>query len=221
MQQRKIVFATNEIYHVYNRSIAKAEIFTTLSHLNKIFETITYYRYPQTLKFSQFQILTDQQKHDYLSVVYRKTQLIEIYAFSFMPNHFHLLLKQKVDNGIKLFISIMQNSYAKYFNKRYDRQGGLFQSPFQGARIETDEQFIHVSRYIHLNHVTSYITPPDQLITHPYASFYDYIQENRFSWLTTRPLLSFFPTKEGYKKFVLDQADYQKKISELKHLSID
>jgi putative transposase len=221
MQQRKVVLAKDEIYHIYNRSIAKEQIFTSLSQLNHMFETIDYYRYPQILRYSEFRKLTNEAKQIYQYNMEQKNPLVEIFTFSFMPNHFHILLRQTEENGIKQFISILQNSYAKYFNTRYHRQGGLFQSPFQARWIETDEQFIHVSRYIHLNHVTSYIIPIEKLANYQYSSYSSYLGISNTTWLNSKPILGFFSSTEKYKQFVEDQVDYQRTLAKFRDITIE
>lgn len=218
MQTRKVVFATNELYHIYNRSIAKEQIFRTLFHFHHFSQTINYYRFPQSLRLSEFNKLSSEAKKAYLFTVEKKISLVEIYAFAFMPNHYHFLLKQLVENGIKQFISVIQNSYAKYFNKRHERNGSLFQSPFEGRWIQTDEQFMHVSRYIHLNPVTSYKITINELSSCPYTSFADYAGLQKTPWLNTHFLSQMFPKKEKYRKFVEDQVDYQRTLALIKDL---
>lgn len=68
-----------------------------------------------------------------------------------MPNHFHFLIEQTADKGIASHMQRFINSYAHYVNIKYKRVGPLFQGLFKGVLIESDEQFLHVSRYIHLN----------------------------------------------------------------------
>ena len=95
------------------------------------------------------------------------------------------LVKQLEENGITRFISNFQNSYAKYYNLKNDREGALFKNQFKGKWIESDEQFLHVSRYIHLNPVTAYMISPDQLDTNPWTSFSSYIHEKAVSFINT------------------------------------
>ena len=154
---RNIVFANGEIYHILNRSIAKEEIFLKYNHLNRILNLFNFYRYPQDIKYSEFGKLSIEAKQLYIASHNDKKPLVEIYGFSIMSNHFHLLMKLISDNGIVKFTSNIQNGYAKYFNKITDRDGSLFKRPFRAAHIDDDETFLHVLRYIHLNPVTSFI----------------------------------------------------------------
>lgn len=221
MQQRNVIFSTNEIYHIYNRSIAKEQILSTPSQLHHLSAIINYYRYSQTLRFSEFKKIPDEAKQNYLNKIGENGPLVEIYAFSFMPNHFHFLLKQSQTDGIKKFTSIVQNSYAKYFNLRYHRHGGLFQSPFKGRWIETDEQFAHVSRYIHLNHVTSYIISLEGLSTYQFSSYADYMGNQKTPWVNTEQIVSLFTTPQKYQQFVQDQSEYQRTLAEIKDVIIE
>jgi len=92
---------------------------------------------------------------NYLNEIKLTKPLVEIFAFSFMPNHYHLLLKQQQDSGIKQFISNIQNSFSKSFNLIKKRSGSLFLHSFKSKRVVGKNTFIHICRYIHINHVTS------------------------------------------------------------------
>lgn len=166
MPQRSVVLANDEIYHVFNRSIARTEIFSNKFNLHKAIEILDYYRFIQVLRLSRFKKLTPQLKKDYSDMVIRDKPLVEIYASALMPNHYHFLLKQVQDKGIVKFISNFQNSFAKAFNLKNDRNGALFQNAFKAKRIGNDEQFIHVSRYVHLNPVTAYLIEFKDLVTY-------------------------------------------------------
>ena len=222
MPQRRMVLANNEIYHVFNRSIGGQHIFAQNQkfNLSKALEIINYYRFPQKIRLSRFRNLSSQLKKQYLDSVGSVTPLVEIYVFAFMSNHFHFLLKQMRDKGIATFVANFQNSFAKVFNLKNDRNGALFQNAFKAKRIETDEQFIHVSRYIHLNPVTAYIIEFDKLASFEWTSFSAYANE-RVSFVNSDLLLKMFGTKEKYIKFVADQVDYQRNLAHIKDLMID
>ena len=55
-----------------------------------------------------------------------------------MPNHFHILIQQASENGVREFISKLANSYTKYFNTKHNRVGPLFQGEFKAVLIEID-----------------------------------------------------------------------------------
>ena len=151
MPYRKTILANNEVYHTLNRSIAQATIFNYSRDYHRALEVMDYYRFSKPpLSFSHYKRLSKEDKESYLKNLKKRKIIVDIIAFCLMPNHCHFLLKQIEKNGISTFMSNYQNSYARYFNTKYKRDGGLFQSMFRAIRIETDEQLLHVSRYIHL-----------------------------------------------------------------------
>lgn len=214
-------FITNEIYHIYNRSVGRENIFSAKLNLRKILEATNYYRYPQTMSLSKWKSLPNDAKQHYIFGITTTQPLVEIYVFSFMPNHYHFLVKQLQDDGIEYFLTKLQNCFAKYFNTKFDRHGSLFQIQFKARRIETDEQFVHVSRYIHLNHVTAYHIHFSELCDSPWTSFPYYINGGDTPFVNTKPILSFFKDREDYKVFVADQVEYQRTLGDIKDLILE
>ena len=98
MPRRNLVLTTSEIYHIFNRSIAKQNIFGSKYMLNKVLEIIDFYRFPQEIRLSKFNKLPKEKKQSYFENYRNKNPFVEIYAFAFMPNHFHFLLKQIHEN---------------------------------------------------------------------------------------------------------------------------
>src|SRR4030042_4242156 len=116
MPKRQLVFVNESIYHVFNRSIGKEPIFINKRENQRALALLDYYRYPQTIKFSTFTSLSRDDQAEYLLRLARTSMpLVKIYCFVLMPNHFHLIVKQKVDKGISRFLANFQNSFAKYF----------------------------------------------------------------------------------------------------------
>ena len=89
-----------------------------------------------------------------------------------MPNHFHLLVRQNTDLPITQLILKICTGYSKYFNKKYDRVGVVFQDRFKAVRIKKNNQLLWVSYYIHKNPVDS------KLVKYPehykWSSFSEY-----------------------------------------------
>lgn len=224
MPGRSVPLVINEIYHVFNRGIDHRPTFTDMREYNRALEVLSYYRFASpSKKLSYFLLLASDERMKIIDNMKNKSQrLIEIVAFCLMPNHFHFLLKQLSHNGISEFMSNFQNSYTRYFNTKNERTGPLFLDQFKAVRIETDEQFIHVSRYIHLNPLTSYVIKDfDSLKRYPWSSFKDYVVENPDSVCSTKTVLDYFKNKTLYELFVKDQIDYQRKLHMIKHLVLE
>lgn len=220
MPRRFIPFVTNEIYHIYNQGLDKRPTFTDQRQYVRALETIHFYQYKTNLKLSTFLKLPKSEKESFTaSHLKKENKHICILSFCLMPNHFHLLVKQLHEGGISRFASNFQNSYTKYFNTKHERKGSLFLDQFKAVRMETDEQFIHVSRYIHLNPYSSYITKSlEETQIYPWSSFREYVQPSPFDISDKEILFSFFKTPNSYKNFVLDNASYQRELDKIKHL---
>lgn len=223
MSYRRTPIVTGEVYHTFNRSIARQPIFLDKRSYSRALELINFYSYIQPrLRFSHYNRLPLKGKADFLDdLKINGRKQIQLFAFCLMPNHVHFLMKEIEKNGISKFMSNFQNSYAKYLNTKIDRTGALFQSMFKAVRIESDEQLIHTCRYIHLNPLTSYIIKDmDDLENYPWSSYSEYLKENS-DLIDTGLISEFFPSKKEFKTFTLDQVDYQRRLDELKHLSLE
>lgn len=146
-------------------------------------------------------------------------KIIDIICYCLMPNHFHFLLKQIRDGGITEFASKLSNSYTKYFNTKQKRVGPLLQGEFKAVHIETNDQLIHLSRYIHLNPLVSYMVK--DLERYLWSSYLEYIGLTNSSICSKEIILNQFKSPQEYKQFVLDQEDYAKQLEAIKHQLID
>lgn len=214
MPGRIIPLVTGEYYHIFNRGNEKRNIFTQPRDYKRFLKTFYYYQFagPKP-SFSKF------AKSDFNSFKPApEKKLVEIICYCLMPNHFHFLVKQFKDNGISVFLSQTSNSYTKYFNTKYTRVGALLQGVFKAVRIETDEQLIHVSRYIHLNPVVSELVKLPE--NYEWTSYLEYITEQkRFS--ATEDVLNLFPSPKEYQTFVEAQIDYGTTLEIIKHQAMD
>lgn len=224
MPGREIPLVTNEIYHVINRGAGSQSIFLNQKDCLRGLETIFYYQNKNpSPRYSFFLRLPSQQRKEILNRLQAKKDfLVEIIAFCLMPNHLHLLLKQIQDGGISIFMSNFANSYTRYFNTRQKRIGPLFQGKFKAVRVETDEQLIHLSRYIHLNPYSSYLVKTiEEIKKYPYSSFSEYVDLKKPGRCAKEIVLENFKDFSSYKQFVFDQADYQRRLQEIKHLALE
>ncbi len=208
MPSRIFPFVNNQFYHIYNRGVEKRTIFENRSDRNRFIASMIYYQHegPKP-KFS------NSTKRKALKNLGDK--IVEISCYCLMPNHFHFLLKQSKDNGITEFISKLINSYTKYFNTRHDRIGPLFQGEFKAVLVESDEQLLHLSRYIHLNPLVAYLVK--DLSLYEWSSYNEYMKDQA-GICSKEDILKFFgesPAK--YLQFISDQEDYALQLAFIKH----
>lgn len=220
---RKVIFANQQFYHVFNRGIDRRPTFTNKREYERAIEAIIFYQFVKPpIRLSKYLTLPTAAREAIMhSLQKNHPHLCEIISFCLMPNHFHFLLKQKVYKGIPTFTSNFTNSYSKYFNVRHQRIGPVFQGIFKAVLVETDEQLIHLSRYIHLNPVTSYIIKPEELENYLWSSYQEYIKTATKQLSSPDIVLNQFPSREAYKKFVLDQVNYARELEKIKHLTFE
>ena len=88
---------------------------------------------------------------------------------------------------------------------------------FKAVEVNNEEQFVHVSRYIHLNPYSSgLITDLGELLASSLTSLPNYLNRAEELGETNYLLGMFANNKDKYRDFVLDQADYQKKLEIIK-----
>jgi len=224
MPGRKVPLVKNEIYHILNKGISLQTTFLTKRDYDRALQTTFYYQNQKPpVKYSRFLSLSNKQRLLILEKLKSEGLfLVEIIAFCLMPNHFHFLLKQITAGGISKFIGNFTNSYTRYFNTKNKREGALFKGKFKAVRIESDEQLLHVSRYIHLNPYSSYVIKTlEELENYPYSSLPEYLQKSPNSLCQKEIILDQFKNLNSYKNFVFDQANYQRELENIKHLILE
>lgn len=219
---RKFVFANEQIYHIYNRGVEKRYTFLNKREYRRALDTMNYYRFKDTpRKFSDYLSLPNDLRNTYFDTIHLQLQNhIEILAYCLMPNHFHFLIKQKIEGGITQFMTKFTNSYTKYFNTKHKRVGPLFQGVFKATLIETEEELIHICRYIHLNPVIAFLIEYDQLKLFPWSSYKDYVNETN-TFCNTRIIKQLFASNKEFDQFMHDQVSYARELDKLKHLVIE
>jgi REP element-mobilizing transposase RayT len=148
MNQQHQPLLPGHTYHLFSRAVGNEKIF--LSHDNYLF-------FLQKLKL-------------------HTSAVCDLYCYSLLPNHFHLLAKMKEQEEVleqfelikkKKFISpehdvsdfIMErfsnflNSYSKAFNKMHKRKGALFMDYLKRSIVNQSSDFTSYIWYVHKNAV--------------------------------------------------------------------
>jgi len=113
-----------KIYHIYNRGVRKTAIFN--------------------------------DSEDYLFLILKMINLkrkkqLTIFDFCIMPNHFHILIKDKKNTSS--FLQTLQLSYTKYFNHKYNLSGSIFQGRYKHTFIKDEFDYARITKYIQNNPV--------------------------------------------------------------------
>ena len=210
--------ADGEGYHVFNRSIADFKIFRDNNDFLRMKNTIQYYQVTNMpLSISQFMRSESVKKHgfnkQFIKYSQDKKNRIQIIAYCIMPTHLHLILIQSKEDEISKFMQNILNSYSRYFNTKYKRKGPLWETRFKTVEIESDEQLLHLTRYIHLNPVTAYLCgKPEEWAMSSYSEYISKIDRNS-RICKYNNVLEILPAT--YKRFVEDRIAYQRELAKI------
>ena len=221
--RRSIPLVNGQYYHVFNRTNDRKPIFITKRICRRAMITLDYYRYKSPpLKLSYLLSSgVDKQTEIITNLRNLHEEIVDIISLCLMPNHFHLLLRQNEENGISTYLSQFQNSITRYFNTTQKRIGHLLEGQFKAVRIESDEQLLHVHRYIHINPTTSYVVKTfKELLNYEWSSLPQYLGKKE-PFCKSDIILSRFNNKDSYIRFLSDNIDYQRKLHLIKHALIE
>jgi REP element-mobilizing transposase RayT len=149
---RKVIFATDEIYHIYNRGTDKRVIFEDEYDFQRFLQSLQEFNTLDPIGSIYEQFFARNKEDSQLgNQVSKSGELVEIVSYCLNPNHFHLLLRQVSSNGISKFMHRLGLGYTKYFNNKRERSGVLFQGVFKAIHVDTNEYLLHLSVYVGLN----------------------------------------------------------------------
>ncbi len=111
-------------YHIFNRGVNYANVFNRKSDYQLFLEKLKFYVNP----------------------------VADIFAYTLIPNHYHLLLRVKESTEIGEFSHQFKRfilSYTNLINKQENRSGNLFLSVFKRLRVQDDDYSKHLMFYLH------------------------------------------------------------------------
>ena len=188
-------YVENGYYHIYNRGVEKRLIFQDREDYTKFLYLLKVYLSPPDELGKEYPLLKAHIVHNNLFGE------IDLLAFCLMPNHFHLLVKQKSKQGITKLMEQVITAYSMHFNKRHERVGHLFQSRYKAALVDSDEYLLHLSRYIHLNPVARGVS----LDEFEWSSYLYYLEKRKGHWLNIKIIKGYFNDSKkefSYKEFI-------------------
>ena len=152
--RRENFFSEREIFHVFNKSIANYGIFKDLDNPRRFIQALDYYNNHNYDKNLGNYL---KKHHDYRPQLldFDKNSFIKFISYCVMPDHYHLVIKVIKEGIFSKYINDLENSYSRYFNVKFDRKGPLWQNHFKAVGIKSNEQLLHVVRYVNINPTTS------------------------------------------------------------------
>lgn len=205
-------YVDHAYYHIYNRGVEKRLIFLDEQDYGVFLGYLKEYLLPKDNEALQKNLSDPNLSYKEKDKIIKLLRLnnfaeeITLLAYCLMPNHFHFLIKQNHASSIDQFMQSLCTRYTMFFNRKYQRVGSLFQAVYKAVLITNDEQFLHLSRYLHKQALASQgETLQDQPCSYP-----EYIDKRKTIWVHPEEILSYFskiiPTL-SYENFVVQNED--------------
>lgn len=203
------LYSENGYYHIYNRGLDKRIIFQDSLDYRMLLSYLKNYLLPPPI----LQVRPVRRSDIYLE--------IDLLVYCLMPNHFHLLIKQKSNKAIIKFMRCLTNAYTRYFNNRNKRIGPLFQGCYKAILIESESYLLQLSKYIHRNPLELYTMQYrshllDRLSEYPYSSYDDYLGIRKTLWVKPQEILSYFASEQQKDNPNLSYKGFVEKVTDTK-----
>jgi len=188
-------YAAPAYYHIYNRGLDGRVIFSDEQDYQKFIDLVRGYVNPKAEEADE------RFKRDKPSIAAKKESMrlvgeVEVAAYCLLPNHFHLLVRQTVPDGITKLMRRMTTGYVMYFNKKYRRHGPLWENVYRAVKVpgegeELLEQVVALSVYLHIHPVARTAKRFGPVITvtsgrpeeYVYSSVSQYLGVNKDVWI--------------------------------------
>ncbi len=211
---RNFKFSFGEYYHIYNRGTDKRIIYGNSNDHNRFI--VLLHLCNSTTEVDISNLIREGRTFTDLINTDVNNRLVDIGTYCLMDNHFHLLLREKTEGGISLFMKKLSTAYSMYFNKKYSRTGGLFEGTFKARHVDTDVYLKYLFSYIHLNPVK--IIDPEwkengikdreaakkYLAEYTYSSYLDYMRSERIEGkiLNKAAFPEYFAEFKDFEQFI-------------------
>ncbi|MGA9118426.1 MAG: transposase [Bacteroidota bacterium] len=125
---------------------------------------------------------------------------VALLSYCLLPNHFHLVLRQKQPYEISRYMKALCEGYAKAINSRRTRTGHLFGSRFKMARVKDPPSLLRLSHYVHCNPVKA------GLVKNPlewdFSSGRNYVSSETTGFVDCTPILDLVGGPSQYLRFM-------------------
>lgn len=143
----------------------------------------------------------DSDKKLYIDIVkrFKKKYDFMIFAYCIMDNHAHFIIYRRKD-PLSKFMQVIQQTFTQHMNKKYSRQGHIFQGRFKSIPCREDEYLLQLLYYIHMNPVRAEF---EEGVDYKWSSHLIYSRGIKGSIVDTDFIYGMFSDdfKDGLKKY--------------------
>lgn len=232
---REVQFIVDEYYHIYSKVILNRSEFKESRNAKRLTQAFLLCNSTESTK--AFQYLKNNENaslEDAIEIIRKGEKLVDILCYTIMPDHYHLLLRERKENGITEFMRKSNISIAKYINTKDERKGPLFESRFKAKHINSNKYLLHLSVYIHLNPLDfisgkywrehklgNWNCAKEKLLKYPWSSLRMYLNKNYQDPIVSgiEIILNQFNNQKEYELFLRDWS--QTSLENIKECLID
>lgn len=210
-------------YHLYNRGVEKRNIFEDAQDYGVFLSYLKEYLLPKEEDKLRERLAnpatTAYEKGTMLKALRLNnfSEEMTLLCYCLMPNHFHLMVHQRSAEAIDGFMNSLATRYTMFFNKKYKRVGPLYQGVYKAVLVQTEEQFLHLSRYIHRNPLALQGVAL-QTLSQQASSYAEYLKRRKTAWVHPEAVLTYFSTTNptlSYQSFVEERDEVPELISDV------
>jgi len=215
---RNFIISPLEFYHLYDRGVERRVIFLDHADYTRFILLLYVCNTVGMIWLSHFK---DTLPHEFFDMD-RGEPLVDIGAYCLMPNHFHLLVRERTEGGIGRFMQKVMTGYTMYFNAKYTRRGSLFEGTYRARHADSDEYLKYLFAYIHLNPIKLIDSKWKEegiknrpraekyLAEYAYSSHLDYMGATRLQGkiIDRTGFPEYFLTNKSFSEYVSDWLNY-------------
>jgi putative transposase len=210
-----------EYYHVYNRGVDKRDIFHDDHDRNRFVALLFLCNCTDPVNIEQ--LTRSGRTFRELWSVQKSEPIVDIGAYCLMPNHYHILIRERTEHGTSVFMRKLGTAYSMYYNTKRTRTGTLFEGRFKIRHVNNDTHLRYLFAYIHLNPakmvqpaweqvgVRNTSRTHEHLQKYRYSSYLDYLSKQRpeNAVLNRSAFPGYFEDPVDLEKLINDCAAYR------------
>lgn len=217
-------FGVDSYVHIYNRGAKKLPIYRQKNDLKRLLVNLFYLNHSDRMPENwrrELEMTEDPTRFKWLDTWEERDPIVSILAFSIMPNHLHLIVKEIVEGGTSRFMHRVSMAYSKFINEKYDESGSLFQGTFKSRLVDEDIDFHNLAVYVMVKNpfelypgglrraIENFDDAYDRAAKDPFNSLGAYAGNRDLPIITKDLLGELFETADSFKEFARETMLYK------------